>query len=267
MSVQNNPRLLSQSMWPRLLLLLCLLWCAIAAPGATLSVMGTDGDDVLEITPAIPGVFEYTLFSDGSFERAGTLPAGSDFSFMGRDGDDLLIVGSSGPEFGDLSIDYDGGANGGVGDALGLFGGFATRTIYTATDANSGTIDFSSDITGAGTTITYTGLEPIFDGNVSDTVLFDFQGPAEIITLSELFPGRFEIDSTSAESVQFAAPISRLVVLFDEQSDIFDNQLGPSLGFEVIINPIPLPPAVLMFASAAPLLLSRAGSRRDRTCQ
>jgi hypothetical protein len=251
-------------MRPRLLVFLTLLWCANVALGAPITIMGTDGDDVLEITPAIPGVLEFTLFSDGSLEGAGTLPAGSDVSFMGGNGNDLLIVGSSGPEFGDLSINYDGGGNGGVGDALDIFGGFATRTTYTATDASSGTVDFSSDISGTGTTITYTGLEPIFDGNVSDTVIFDFQGPAEIITLSELFPGQFGIDSTSAESVQFAAPISRLVVLFDEQSDVFDNQLGPSLGFEVVINPIPLPPAVLMFASAALLLPSRSGSRRDR---
>jgi hypothetical protein len=98
---------------------------------------------------------------------------------------DLYVNGSAGNDT--LSVDFSGGAfpvfyNGGAGDdALAINGGTFGTVTYGADGPTSGGIEFGS----GGSTITYTGLEPILDNTSATNRVFTFSDAVDIITLSD----------------------------------------------------------------------------------
>ncbi|MCP4785256.1 MAG: hypothetical protein GY878_17030 [Fuerstiella sp.] len=98
---------------------------------------------------------------------------------------DLYVNGSAGNDT--LNVDFSNGAfpvfyNGGAGDdALAINGGSFGTVTYGADGPTSGGIEFGS----GGSTITYTGLEPIFDNTSATNRVFTFSGAVDNITLSD----------------------------------------------------------------------------------
>src|SRR5262249_47784131 len=82
------------------------------------------------------------------------------------------------------------------GDKLVLSGGSATSVTHTFTSANSGSVNVD------GTTINYTGLEPITDNLTAVNRSFVYAAGSEAITLTG-GAGSNTITSTLAESVTF----------------------------------------------------------------
>ena len=71
-------------------------------------------------------------------------------------------------------------------------------------------IDDSTNISDGSATITYTGLEPIFDPMIAVVREFIFTGGMEGVTLDDdvgAVAGISAIDSTIAEAVDFANPV------------------------------------------------------------
>ena len=141
-----------------------------------LIVEGTADDDVLEITAtgADSGSFVLTTTPPGTPGPTITFSGNTSFTFNGGDGSDELIINHpAGSAFAPTGgITYAGEGDTGDSDSLTIVGGVAATVTHTFTndgtsDDNQGTIDWS------GTTLTYTGLEPIFDGMIAVTKVRD----------------------------------------------------------------------------------------------
>ncbi|MCA8989307.1 MAG: hypothetical protein KDA78_16785, partial [Planctomycetaceae bacterium] len=123
--------------------------------------------------------------------------------FGGADDDTFTVAaGLSGVRvFGD--------GQGMVGDQLNMTGGSFTNVTYDFDNANDGSINYD------GSTITYTGLEPITDTTTATNRTFEFNGAEETITLSDdsnADDGVSFIDSTLGESVTFNNPTGLLTI-------------------------------------------------------
>ncbi|MGE3160640.1 MAG: Ig-like domain-containing protein, partial [Burkholderiales bacterium] len=128
-----------------------------------------------------------------------------DMTVTGSGDDDTLIIDFSGGDplpAGGLA--YDGGGPG-DDDALSLTGGTAGSVVYTAADAHSGTVSVD------GATITYTGLEPIFDDLAAVSREFVFGDGADDIQLA-VGLSRSLLTSPSSESIDFANPSGGVVI-------------------------------------------------------
>ncbi|MCO6458613.1 MAG: choice-of-anchor D domain-containing protein, partial [Pirellulaceae bacterium] len=140
-----------------------------------------------------------------------TVPLASVTSVVvnGEGGDDTLSVSYSGgnpiPAGG---LQYHGGANGGGGDELALTGGSATTITHTLANASDGSVNID------GSTIMYTGLEPVTDNMSAVNRVFTFTGGTESISVTDgiAADGMTMIDSTLGESVYFANPTASLTI-------------------------------------------------------
>jgi VCBS repeat-containing protein len=153
------------------------------------------------------------LFSTiGTGSGTGTLsidPA----SFSGKiifntgDGNDTLTVDTSFVQTG-KNVDFNGGA--GI-DTLLLTGAIDTER-YTFVDANDGSVNLDPDGAGAavGTSINYTGLDPINSTISASTVELLYTGGPETITVSNPGSGNTSVGSTLGETVTFANPSTSL---------------------------------------------------------
>ncbi len=144
-------------------------------------------------------------------------------------GTDTIIVNGSGDDD-SLTIDYVNGSpvargpvffNGGGqqagGDTLSLIDGTVTSVTHNFTNASDGTIEIED---GDTETITYTGLEPIFDNLSATDRIFNFGATDDEITLSDLGGGLSRIESvSSSETVDFVNPATSLTVNANDGAD------------------------------------------------
>jgi hypothetical protein len=183
----------------------------LAGGTGAIIVEGTAGDDVLEITATSADDGEFVLTSGGVPGPTITFTDATSFAFTGDDGSDELIINhpaasAFAPTGG---ITYDGEGAGGDSDKLTIVGGNATTVTHTFTD-DGGSDDHQGTVDWDGTTLTYTGLEPIFDGMLAVTREFIYTSGAETVTLDDdvgAVAGISAIASTLAEAVDFANPI------------------------------------------------------------
>ena len=132
---------------------------------------------------------------------------------------DLYVNGSAGNDT--LNVDFSNGAfpifyNGGAGDdALAIQGGTFGTVTYGADGPTSGGIEFGS----GGSTITYTGLEPIFDNTSATNRVFTFSDAVDNITLSD--------DGTPGDGMsRIAAPGTAETVDFMNPTDSIQINAG-----------------------------------------
>jgi len=141
-------------------------------------------------------------------------------------GDDKLTVDRSLGSF-SKTIDYNGGANGAVGDELIIQGGGAfTTATYNYTNANDGNIDLD------GWVIAYTGLEPIAGGSANN-VIFNLPAgvSAELEDDGTPTNGISQLESAGFETTTFPNPATSLTINADAVSTIdvrtMDNGFNP----------------------------------------
>lgn len=157
----------------------------------------------------------------------------------GAGNDQVIINGSSDDD--SLTIDFVNGSplapggtffNGGDqqagGDDLTLNNGSFDTITHNFTNASDGTIDLDDGTTD---TITYTGLEPIFDNLGASDRVFNFGATADDITLADLGTGTSRISSvSSSETVDFVNPTTSITVNTGDGADAFDASGLTTLG-------------------------------------
>ena len=146
----------------------------------------------------------------GSEIWRGPIDVISTLSIRGSNDDDALILDfDAGNPIPVDGLAFDGGGQGSAGDTLKITNGSANVITYAFANANDGGIDID------GSSITYTGLEPITDEMRAGNRVFTFNGGAETITFSDdenVGDGKSVIDSTLGESVTFANPMVSLTI-------------------------------------------------------
>ncbi|MCO6456925.1 MAG: autotransporter-associated beta strand repeat-containing protein [Pirellulaceae bacterium] len=126
----------------------------------------------------------------------------------GQGGDDTLTVDFAGgnpvPVGG---LNFNGGLQGAMGDEVVLTGGGATTITHTFVNASDGSVNID------GSTIMYTGLEPVTDNMAADHRVFNFTSAmAETITLDASGALDNRIDSSQGELVDFTNPTDSLTI-------------------------------------------------------
>ncbi|MDY6986881.1 MAG: Calx-beta domain-containing protein [Thermodesulfobacteriota bacterium] len=117
----------------------------------------------------------------------------------------------------ELTIDFSGGNpiptdgltfNGGIGgfDSMALVGETFTDAVYVFDSLHDGSIDLD------GSTIHYTGLEPISSTINATNVTLNFGDTSETITVTDAGGGQTTVTSTAAESVTFNNPTGSLTI-------------------------------------------------------
>jgi len=176
-------------------------------------VVGTAGDDLLEIiaTNATDGTYQVT--TDGVAGPIVNFTGATDFTFNGGDGDDVLRINNpAGGLFAPMSGIFFNGegeagdvANNPPGDALEILGGVAGTVEHIIANEADGSISYDGT-----TTVWYTGLEPVLDTITANNRIFTFTSANdETITLSDdavAGDGMNLIDSTDGEAITFLAP-------------------------------------------------------------
>lgn len=156
-------------------------------PGFDLVIGGGDMSDFVEIASL-----------DSSFD-------GEFFLFAG-DGDDTLTVNHSAAD----TVTYSGEAG---DDTLALNGPMADSVMHSFASASDGGVLIAD---GSDSTISYAGLEPIFDSIVATTRTFAFGAAADVVTIADdgtADDGVSRISSvSSSETVDFAHPTGNVVV-------------------------------------------------------
>ncbi len=188
---------------------------AVDATTASLTI-----NDEFQFEPASDGSADsYTLKRAGSSVEVRDTGSTNLLSSVSLTGLDILtITGSSDADT--FTVDFSGGnpvpaggitfAGGdptsGMGDQLVITGGSATTVTYNFTNASDGSVSVD------GSTIGYTGLEPVIDNMAAANRVFTFTGGAEMIELTDATGANNTIDSTLGESVTFANPTASLTI-------------------------------------------------------
>jgi len=143
--------------------------------------------------------------------------------------DTLTIDFSSGNPIPAGGVGYEGGTAG--NDTLVLTGGSFTTTTYNFANESDGSIDLS------GSTITYTGLEPISSTiNVVDVVL-NYSGANETITVTDAGGGQTTVASTAGETTTFTNPSGTLTINASGGDDVVNiTSLAAGYPGHVTIN-------------------------------
>ena len=194
-------------------------------PGFDLIIGGGNMSDSVEIASL-----------DSSFD-------GEFFLFAG-DGDDTLTVNHSAAD----TVTYSGEAG---SDTLALNGPAADSVTHSFASASDGGVLIAD---GSDSTVSYAGLEPIFDSIVATTRTFVFGAASDIVTIADdntVDNGVSRISSvSSSETVDFAHPTGNVIVQTAGGNDVVTVGTLDSLFGGVV--------AVL--AGAGNDLLSAAGS-------
>ena len=167
---------------------------APAASGRTVTVSGTEGNDVLVVHATGPDCGTYRLNGGPAvaFNEA------TSFSFAGGAGDDLLSVvhpaqGAFAPTDG---IDYDGGDD---FDSLEVVGGGGPSSgIYAPGDTpDSGTITYVAG--GLKSSLIFVGIEPTTVSGLGSFTFttIDTTGSNDVLTIDSPAPGQNRISGTS----------------------------------------------------------------------
>lgn len=185
---------------------------ATPAAAQALTVQATDGDDVI------------TIGSDGTRTtyRIGSGPtvAVADADAMvveGGHGDDTMVIDASWTA-GRIPITFHGGDNvTSTGDGIDIRVA-ASSMESRPTSPDSGTIELD------GTTITYTGLEPIaFSGTTDLTVNFPATAVTDAVLADAAPAGSMEITASAFEDTTFTVPTSSLTInMANGHADVLD---------------------------------------------
>ncbi|MBT3378802.1 MAG: hypothetical protein HN406_24585, partial [Lentisphaerae bacterium] len=192
----------------------------------TLTINGTSGDDVISVGPGTIGLGAIAVSVAGV----------ESIVVNGGDGSDTLSVdfASSNPiPSGGLTFNGQDGTTDSMEFLAGV--GFTTVT-YVFTNAADGTVSFD------GSTLTYTGLEPITDNLVVANRVFTFGALADSITLAAgtVNDGISEIASPTAETVAFLNPTSSLTINTGTGADslggMLDSAGGVAFALPISVN-------------------------------
>jgi hypothetical protein len=192
-----------------------------------LAISGTGLDDVLEVTATAADSGSFVLTSGGVTGPTVNFSGLSSLTFNAGDGNDELIINhAAGSLFAPSGgIHYLGQGAAGDSDVLTLNDGSATTVTHTFTNDggpndNQGTVDWD------GTTLTYSGLEPIEDNMSAANRVFDFPDSGNNITLTDdtSTAGRSRITSNASETVDFVNPSSTLTINAGAGSDSVNLQ-------------------------------------------
>ena len=170
---------------------------------------GGGQDDTLVLTATEAEAGDLQLTTSGVAGPTIAFSGTDSFTFNAGDGNDQLHINHPSDSLFEPAsgIFYNGQGAVGDSDTLTLTGGNATTIAHAFVNANDGTVDWD------GTTLTYTGLEPITDNMNAADRFFLFNGDAETITLSDaVAAGNSFIDSDLGESVVFANPTASLTI-------------------------------------------------------
>jgi autotransporter-associated beta strand protein len=125
------------------------------------------------------------------------------------DNDTLIVDSSGGPLVPPGGLIYNGGAGG--NDSLSLVGGSFTRTTYSFTNANDGTVDLDA------ATVTFTGLEPISNTGTATDVVFNLPAAAVDAVIEDFAASgddlsRLRSANGTFESTVFRSPTGSLAI-------------------------------------------------------
>ncbi|WP_254507965.1 hypothetical protein [Anatilimnocola floriformis] len=123
-------------------------------------------------------------------------------------GNDSVTLNFSGGNFIPAGgVQYSGGA--GNNDSLSLTGGTTSSIDHLISDASSGSITLGGTLAG---TISFTGVEPIFDGMLVANRNFFLNGGSETITVTDAAGAFNTLTSTFGHAITFANPTASLMI-------------------------------------------------------
>ena len=179
------------------------------------TVIGTDQDDVLEITATGPDSGSFVVTSGGVAGPTFTFSSMPSFTFNAGDGSDELIIDNTGGLFQPTGgIFYDGQGDVGDSDVLTLIAGSVTDLEFDYTNLNDGFVNYDGTLV-----LTYTGLEPITSTITATNVILDYSAAAETITVTDAGSGSTTASSTAGETTTFTHPTGTLTINAGDTGD------------------------------------------------
>ena len=219
---------------------------------ARITYHGGDGNDVAVVVegaanivaPTTDSIADTTtiVINGGNLEikRGGTIldsrpNAGVTSIVLNGSGDDdnfVLDFANGNPlPAGGIFVNGNGQSATGPGDALELKQGSVSLVTHVMTNANDGSISVD------GSSITYTGLEPIIDNLSATDRVFTFSGNDDNIMLTTGTTLHNMIDSNFAESVEFNNPTNSLTINAGDGNDsITISSIHSGFGAALTIN-------------------------------
>lgn len=151
-------------------------------------------------------------------------------------GSDLITVDTSNGNFADNVVIAGGTPGSAPGDSLVLSGNSYTTVTHTETAVGAGTVAFS----GTTMTVTYSGLEAVTDAMTAQNRVFNFDGGAETVTLtddSNVGDGESQITSTVGTPIIFRDPTVSLSINAGTGNDAIvvtsvDSKFGASVSID-----------------------------------
>ena len=184
-------------------------------------ITGTGQNDTLEVTATSANSGSLQLTTNGTAGPIINFSSLTSLTFNAGDGSDKLIINHpAGSLFAPASgITYDGQGAGGDSDTLTINGGTATTVTYAYTN-DGGANDNQGTVNWDGTTLTYTGLEPITSSINATDVTLSYSAAAETITVTDPGGGQTEVSSTAGETTTFDYPTDTLAINAGSGDDI-----------------------------------------------
>ena len=202
------------------------------------SIISTLGEDeTLEVT-ATNATSASLQMTSGSGTGTVNISNLTSLAFIAGDGNDQLIINHpAGSLFAPPSgIYYDGQGARGDSDTLTINGGTATTLTYTYTNDGSAN-DNQGTVNWDGTTLTYTGLEPITSSINATNVILNYSAASETITVSDAGGGQTTVDSTAGEITTFDNPSGTLAINAGAGDDIVNiTSLAASFPADLTID-------------------------------
>ncbi len=202
-----------------------------------ITITGTAGADGLLLQEeTILGLDYISYYLNSVLQTRWLSSAVTTITVNGNDGNDTLTVnyGASGGFFA-KNITFNGGnQTGSPGDVLVLDDAPVAPTFTTITHSFTNNSDGSVNIDG--TTIAYTGLEPVTDNLDAANRVFTFTGANETITLTAA-GAQSQLDSTLGESVLFTHPTTSLTINSTNGTDTINlSSIGSPFNANVTVN-------------------------------
>jgi fibronectin-binding autotransporter adhesin len=203
-----------------------------------ITITGTAaGDELLLQEETISGLDYISYYLGGVLQTRWLSSAVTTVTVNAGDGDDRLTVnyGATGGFFA-KNITFNGGNQAtALGDRLVLDDSPTPPALF-GTITHSFTNNNDGSVTVDGTTITYTGLEPIVDNLDAANRVFTFTGANETISLTAS-GAQSQLDSTLGESVVFSHPTTSLTINSTNGTDTINlTSIGSAFSANVTVN-------------------------------
>ena len=203
-----------------------------------ITITGTAaGDELLLQEETISGLDYISYYLGGVLQTRWLSSAVTTVTVNAGDGDDRLTVnyGATGGFFSE-NITFNGGNQAtALGDRLVLDDSPTPPALF-GTITHSFTNNNDGSVTVDGTTITYTGLEPIVDNLDAANRVFTFTGANETISLTAS-GAQSQLDSTLGESVVFSHPTTSLTINSTNGTDTINlTSIGSAFSANVTVN-------------------------------